>query len=82
MKSFPIRFKPGHDLKKKIDAVTLVEKWSAACILSAVGSLTDVAIRFANQEHTDVLSGHFEIVSLSGTLSPHGSHLHISVADG
>lgn len=26
--------------------------------------------------------GHFEIVSLSGTLSINGSHIHISVSDG
>jgi predicted DNA-binding protein with PD1-like motif len=41
-----------------------------------------VAIRFADQKSTTILTGPFEIVSLSGTLSPDGSHLHISVADG
>lgn len=28
------------------------------------------------------MKGHFEIVSLSGLLSLHGGHLHISVSDG
>lgn len=81
METHPLRLKPGQDLKKEIDALTLRKKWPAACIVSAVGSLTEVAIRFANQEETSLMSGHFEIVSLSGTLSPDGSHLHISVAD-
>ncbi|MDF1813231.1 MAG: DNA-binding protein [Verrucomicrobiales bacterium] len=82
METHPFRLKPGQDLKAEIDALTLREKWSAACILSAVGSLTQAAIRFADQEEVSILNGHFEILSLSGTLSPGGSHLHISIADG
>lgn len=81
MKPYPVRLKPGQDLKMQIDALTTREKWPAACMLSAVGSLTEVPIRFANQEEVTVLKGHFEILTLSGTLSPHGSHLHITVAD-
>ena len=52
----------------------------AGCILSGVGSLTDVALRFANQETYASFKGHFEIVSMTGTVSIHGSHLHISVS--
>lgn len=81
MKTYPIRLKPGQDLKQELDALTNREQWAAACVLAAVGSLTEVAIRYANQEKTELLSGHFEIVSLSGTLSQDGSHLHIAVSD-
>lgn len=54
----------------------------AGFVASCSGSLRVVAIRFADQKNTTTLTGPFEIVSLTGTLSPDGSHLHISVADG
>ena len=56
-------------------------KINAAVVLSAVGSLTNVSLRFANQKNPETLKGHFKIVSLSGTLGAvSGSHLHMSVA--
>ena len=39
-------------------------------------------LRFANQPQPTRIDGPLEIVSLSGTLSKHGIHLHLSVADG
>ena len=49
--------------------------------MSCVGSLTDYSIRFANQPKASAGSGHFEIVSLTGTISINGLHLHISISD-
>ena len=53
----------------------------AGAMLTCVGSLTDVTLRLANQDGPTVWQGHFEIVSLVGTLSTNGSHLHLSVSD-
>lgn len=53
----------------------------AACVLTCVGSLTTAVLRFANQSEAATLEGHFEIVSLTGVLSRHGSHAHIAIAD-
>jgi predicted DNA-binding protein with PD1-like motif len=39
-------------------------------------------LRFANQSFGTELTGHFEIVSLTGTLSQYGSHYHIAISDG
>jgi predicted DNA-binding protein with PD1-like motif len=36
----------------------------------------------ANREFNSEYEGHFEIVSITGTVSVHGSHLHISISDG
>jgi hypothetical protein len=47
-----------------------------------VGSLTQYNLRFANQPEGSKGNGHFEIVSLTGTVSMNGSHLHMSVSDG
>ena len=50
-------------------------------MLSCVGSLRQAAIRFANQPEGTVFEQPLEIVSLEGTLSQHGVHLHIAVSD-
>ena len=80
--SYAIRLKPREDLKKSIQAFVDDKQISAGWIASCAGSLTDYHIRFANQPTGSRGTGHFEIVSLSGTLSTSGSHLHISISDG
>mgnify|MGYP005847990737 CR=1 FL=1 len=80
--TYAIRLKPGEDLKKSIQAFVDDKGIKAGWIASCAGSLTDYEIRFANRESASKGSGHFEIVSLSGTLSSNGSHLHLSISDG
>lgn len=53
----------------------------AAWISGCVGSLSEVALRYAGCEGTTLLSGKFEVVSLIGTLETGGEHLHLAVAD-
>lgn len=79
--SLAFRLKPGEDLRegiaKKVNEKGIRAGWVAAC----AGSLTDYAIRFANQPEASTGKSHFEIVSLSGTVSINGSHLHLSISD-
>lgn len=75
------RLKPGEDLKNGIERVVADNKIEAGWIITAVGSLTDYHIRFANQAAGAKNSGHFEIVSLTGTLGMEGNHIHISISD-
>ena len=82
IKTISIRLKPGQDLKEELDALAVNNNLKAACVLTCVGSLTTAALRYANQPTTSTLTGHFEIVSLTGTMSLHGSHYHISISDG
>ncbi|WP_461129422.1 PPC domain-containing DNA-binding protein [Spirosoma aerophilum] len=81
MQTYSLRLKPGQDLKKSIDLVVNQERVGAGAILTCVGSLTDVTLRLANQEGPTTWKGHYEIVSLVGTISAHGSHIHLSVSD-
>ncbi len=81
MQTYSIRLKPGQDLKKALDAIVIQERIGAGAVLTCVGSLTDVTLRLANQEKPSIWHGHFEIVSLVGTLSSSGSHIHLSVSD-
>lgn len=82
MQIFTFRLKPGQDLFNQIEAVVAEKNIEAGCVLSAVGSLTHVTLRLANCDHYSEYDGHFEIVSMTGTVSVHGSHLHISISDG
>ncbi len=81
MDTLPFRLHPGQDLKIELDR--LIEKYEieAACILTCVGSLVTAVLRFANQQTSARIDGHFEIISLTGVLSRHGSHCHIAIAD-
>ncbi|WP_460926188.1 PPC domain-containing DNA-binding protein [Spirosoma agri] len=81
MFTYSFRLRPGQDLKKELDALVQRERIGAGALLTCVGSLTDVTLRLANQEGPTVWKGHFEIVSLVGTLSLNGSHIHMSVSD-
>lgn len=80
--SSAIRLKPGADLKKSIQDFVNANQINAGWIATCVGSLTDYQIRFANTPTGNKGSGHFEIVSLTGTLSVDGCHVHISISDG
>lgn len=80
-KTHAFRLKPGNDIKKEIDAYVKANKIQAGWISCGVGSLTDYNIRFANQPEGSKGSGHFEIVSLIGTVSVNGSHIHMSISD-
>lgn len=82
MKNHTFRLHPGQDLFDSIEAFLLVENIEAGCVLSGVGSLTRAVLRLANRDFYAEYEGHFEIVSLTGTVSVHGSHLHISISDG
>ncbi|GCC49899.1 DUF296 domain-containing protein [Chryseotalea sanaruensis] len=82
MKVETIRLKPGEDLYVALQDFVAREKIEAAFIITCVGSLTGANIRYANQGTPTLISGHFEILSLVGTLSINGTHLHITVADG
>lgn len=77
-----LRLRPGADLRAELLRVTRERGLEAAWVSTCVGSLTKVTLRYANQPQGTTLEGHFEIVSLVGTVSTHGSHLHLSVSDG
>lgn len=81
MQVFTFRLKPGQDLFNEIEAIVAERNIEAGCILSAVGSLIHATLRLANREIHSKYDGYFEIVSMTGTISVHGSHLHISISD-
>ena len=53
----------------------------AGIVLTCVGSLTRAVIRLADQPQGTTFEGKHEIVSMVGTFSPDGDHLHLSISD-
>ena len=80
MKTYVIRLKPGQDLKEELKSIVVSKNIKAGFILTCVGSLKKAKLRLA-EENLEVFDEKFEIVSLVGTLSPDGIHIHISLAD-
>lgn len=81
MKVFALRLKPNMDLKKSLINFVSSNNIHSGYILTCVGSLSQVKIRFADQSNSKIFNQKFEIVSLVGTLSISGIHLHIALAD-
>jgi len=81
MQTYSFRLRPGQDLNEELTRLVQQHHIEAGVLLTCVGSLTDVVLRLANQEEVTKWHGHFEIVSLVGTLSTNGSHLHVAVSD-
>ena len=81
MKVIPLRLPPGADLRQALEAWMGEQQEQAACLISAVGSLSVAQLRFAGAAEATAIHGELEILSLSGTLSPDGAHLHLAIAD-
>jgi predicted DNA-binding protein with PD1-like motif len=82
MQNYTFRLQSAQDLFDSIQGFVEEKGIQAGCVLSAVGSLTHATIRLANREFNTEYDGYFEIVSITGTVSIHGSHLHLSISDG
>jgi hypothetical protein len=81
LKVYALRLMPKQDLRKQLELFGKQHKIQAGLILTAVGSLQKASLRLANQQDATTFEGKYEIVSLVGTLSPDGVHLHISLSD-
>ncbi|HEY9644497.1 MAG TPA: PPC domain-containing DNA-binding protein [Coleofasciculaceae cyanobacterium] len=81
MDAVALRLHPQQDLKAELEAFVQAQELEAACVITGVGSLTQAVLRFAGQPNGILLKEKFEIVSLTGVMSRHGSHYHVSIAD-
>jgi uncharacterized protein len=81
LKVFALRLRPGQDLRQELEKFTKEKGLKAGFIITTVGSLEKATLRLADQSNNSSFAGKFEIVSLVGTLSQDGVHLHISLAD-
>jgi predicted DNA-binding protein with PD1-like motif len=81
MQPLPVRIPPGEDLREALDRVLAAHGCDAAFVVAGVGSLATTRLRLAGADEPTALDGAVEILTLAGSVSPAGSHLHVSVAD-
>lgn len=82
LKAVAVRLQPGEDIRKQLGSLCERHGWTAVSVLSGIGSLTGATLRLAQQPDWITVDRPLEILSLSGTLSPNGGHLHVAVSDG
>lgn len=81
MQAHPLRLSPGDDLRAAVQDVLRQCELRAAFVIQGIGSLSVAQLRFAGAEAPTEIRGDLEILTLAGSLSPDGAHLHMSVAD-
>lgn len=76
-----IRLKENDDLKKAIKEYAKEHNIEAGCVLSGVGCVKHAHIRLAKAVSFLDEDKDYEIVSITGTISKDGLHIHISLSD-
>ena len=81
MRSLPLKLAPGSDLRLTLEELARRDGISGF-VLGVVGNLTQASFQCPGQANPTVLEGDLEVITLNGTLSPEGVHLHLSLSDG
>lgn len=76
-----LRLPPGADLRPALDREARRPGAAPAFLLSGIGSLDGARLRLAGAETALTLECELEILTLAGSLSRQGVHLHASVSD-
>jgi len=81
VKVHAFRLTGGADLRDSIEEMARSSGIGAGCVLACVGSLSRAVLRMPGARDFITLERDLEIVSMEGTLSPDGCHVHVAVSD-
>ena len=81
MQPLPLKLAPGSDLRLSLEELSQRDGISGF-VLGVVGNLTKASFQCPGQAEPTVLEGDLEVITLNGTFSPEGVHLHLSLSDG
>jgi predicted DNA-binding protein with PD1-like motif/glutaredoxin len=81
MHAVPLRLAPGSDLRRTLEEFAR-ERAASGFVMGVVGDLSRAAFQCPGQAGPTLMDGDLEIITLNGTLSPEGVHLHLSLSDG
>jgi uncharacterized protein len=85
MKLYTTRLTPGSDLRQSLGEFAQAHHLRAGSIVTCVGALQKAVLRMAGatpaNQDVRTFNSDFEIVSLVGTISINGLHLHASLSD-
>ena len=79
----PHRLLPGADLRTAVAQLASRPDGGAegAFVVAGIGSLARAQLRFAGEPVATLIDGPLEIISLSGSTTADGAHLHMAVSD-
>ena len=80
MRAVPLHLEAGIDVRRSLEQLAL-EHNAGGFVLSVVGNLSQAAFACPGKSAPTVLAGELEIITLQGTISPDGVHLHLSFSD-
>jgi len=80
MRPLPLKLGPGSDLRLSLEQLA-TEQNASGFVLGVVGNLSRATFQCPGRAEPTVLSGDLEIITLQGTVSPQGVHLHLSLSD-
>ena len=81
MRTLTLKLPPGSDIRLSLERLSR-EEGSNGFVLGVVGNLSRAAFQCPGRSEPTVLEGNLEIITLNGTVSPDGVHLHLSLSDG
>ncbi len=81
MQTLTLRLTPGQDVRAALEAVLAEHGLQAAFVLQGIGSLSVAQLRLAGAGAATELRGDLEMLTLAGSVSPDGAHLHAALAD-
>ncbi|XP_049763328.1 bifunctional protein GlmU-like [Schistocerca cancellata] len=83
MEVYPIRLQPGAEIKSSLLQFVKDRDLNAAFVITCCGSITQVILRYATSVENGIVTHKeerlvepMEILSLTGTVSQDGAHLH------
>ena len=80
MRAVPLHLEAGSDVRRSLEQLALAHN-AGGFVLSVVGNLSQAAFACPGKSAPTVLAGELEIITLQGTISPDGVHLHLSFSD-
>ena len=80
MRAVPLHLEAGSDVRRSLEQLALDHN-AGGFVLSVVGNLSQAAFACPGKRAPTVLAGELEIITLQGTISPDGVHLHLSFSD-
>ena len=80
MNQLPLRLHPGADLRQELERICKDGR-DSAFVIAGIGSLSNPTLRYAAEANETTLQGSYEILTLVGSITSTGAHLHISVSD-
>ena len=81
METLPLELEPGQDLHLALSELATQQQLSGF-VLGVVGNLSQATFRCPGQQQPTRMNGELEVITLNGTFSPSGVHLHLSLSDG